>query len=439
MKKLTQPVTQRRLLCSWACALALAWSGAAQARIELGADVKTADATVGCMFPLAGRAAIYGKDSIAAMKLALVEIERESAAGWRPKLRILVEDDRSKAAYGTRLATQFIARDNAKFLCGVVSSGVAQAVNRLARQKKVIFVGTDHASSRLTIEGFHKYYFRVSNDTYSSMAAGAKFLVEQQRARGWKRLAFIGPDYDYGHVSWTDLESSLSAHGAKYEVVAQLWPRLYEPDYSAYLTALERSKPDVIVTALWGGDFLAFLAQARSSDLLGRIPMANFDAGGNYDVLVALGDSVPKNLVLSARHHNNWPDTPRNRKFVTAFHAAEGRYPTYAAEGAYAGILAIARAIAKAGKPIDVEAVIRALEGLCLELPEDPEDFTSCIDKDTHQIVQAQAIGEVVVNLDFPPARVMLGNWRVYKADEVKPSREVLRERRAKAQANSNP
>lgn len=428
-----EPATCRILAAALArAALVVGLAAAAassHARVELGAAAREADITVGCLYPLAGRAAIYGRDSIAAIRLALAELKRERG----PKLRVIVEDDRSKAAYGVRLAGQFIDRDRAQFLCGVVSSGVAQAVNRLSRSRKVIFVGTDHASSRLTIEGFHRYYFRVSNDTYASMAAGAKYLAQQQQSRGWKRLAFIGPDYDYGHVMWADLQYGLAANGARYEVVAQLWPRLYEPDYSAYLQALVRARPDVIVTGLWGGDFLAFLAQARSGDLLGRVPMANFDGGGNYDVLVALGDLVPPNLVLSARHHNNWPPTARNRKFVTDFHAAEGRYPTYAAEGAYAGILAIARSVAKAGRPFDVEAVVRALEGLCLELPEDPEGFASCIDKDTHQIAQAQAIGEVVVDTGYPPARVMLGRWRVYPAQQLRPPPQLVQQRRAKA------
>jgi branched-chain amino acid transport system substrate-binding protein len=423
------------LRCAATLVMACLAATGAHARVELGAPVGQADITIGCLYPLAGRAAIYGRDSIAAIKLALAELDAERARDWRPRLRVIVEDDRSKAAYGVRLASQFIDHDKAKFLCGVVSSGVAQAVSRLSRARKLIFVGTDHASSRLTIEDFHRYYFRVSNDTYTSMAAGAKYLAEQQRERGWKRLAFLGPDYDYGHVMWADLQRSLAASGANYEVVAQLWPKLYEPDYSAYLTALVRSRPDVIVTGLWGGDFLAFLAQAHSSELLGKVPIANFDAGGNYDVLVALGDLAPPNLVLSARHHNNWPDTPRNRKFVADFYAAEGRYPTYAAEGAYAGILAIARAVAKAGKPFDVEKVVGALEGLCLELPEDPAGFASCIDRETHQIAQAQAIGEVVVDNRFPPARVMLGRWRVYPAEQLRPSPELVRERRRAAGA----
>lgn len=410
----------------------------AEARIEFGAPAATADATVGCMFPLAGRAAIYGRDSIAGMKLALADLAEQSPSGLAPKLRILVEDDRSKASVGTRIAEDFIAHDKVRFLCGIVSSGVAQAVSRVARARRVILVGTDHASSRLTIEDFHRYYFRVSNDTYSSMSAGARHLAELQKRNGWRRLAFIGPDYDYGHVSWRDLEQALAGTGVRYEVVGQLWPRLYEPDYTAYIRQLKAANADVIVVALWGGDFVAFLKQVLSAGLLDGVTLANFDTGGNYDVLESLGRQAPPGLILSARHHNNWPDTPRNRKFVDDFHRLEGRFPTYAAEGAYAGIQAIAAALAQAGRNASNEQVIHALEGMKLALPEDPEGYVSQIDPETHQIIQAQAIGEVVASAAYPPARVMLGRWTVYPAQSLRPSRELVRSRRARARADAD-
>lgn len=410
----------------------------AEARIEFGAPAATADATVGCMFPLAGRAAIYGRDSIAGMKLALADLAEQSPSGLAPKLRILVEDDRSKASVGTRIAEDFIAHDKVRFLCGIVSSGVAQAVSRVARARRVILVGTDHASSRLTIEDFHRYYFRVSNDTYSSMSAGARHLAELQKRNGWRRLAFIGPDYDYGHVSWRDLEQALAGTGVRYEVVGQLWPRLYEPDYTAYIRQLKAANADVIVVALWGGDFVAFLKQVLSAGLLDGVTLANFDTGGNYDVLESLGRQAPPGLILSARHHNNWPDTPRNRKFVDDFHRLEGRFPTYAAEGAYAGIQAIAAALALAGRNASNEQVIHALEGMKLALPEDPEGYVSQIDPETHQIIQAQAIGEVVASAAYPPARVMLGRWTVYPAQSLRPSRELVRSRRARARADAD-
>lgn len=414
----------------------LAWPLASHARIEFGASARAADATVGCMFPLAGRAAIYGRDSIAGMKLALADLEAEFAntvpAGTVPKLRILVEDDRSKVSVATRIAENFIDRDKVKFLCGIVSSGVAQAVSRVSKARQVIMIGTDHASSRLTIEEFHRHYFRVSNDTWTSMAAGARYLAEMQKKSGWKRLAFIGPDYDYGHIAWRDLEAALAGLGVKYEMAGHLWPRLYEPDYSAHIAELAAAKPDVIVTALWGGDFIAFLKQALAAGLLDKARLANFDTGGNFDVLASLGEQAPAGLILSARHHINWPDTPRNRKFVNDFQALEGRFPTYAAEGAYAGIIAIGRAMALAGKHASNEQLIRTLEGLHLQLPEDPDGHVSHIDPDTHQILQTQAIGEVVPNTAFPPAKVMLGRWVVYRAEELQPPLDLVRNRRAR-------
>lgn len=414
----------------------LVWPLAGQARIEFGASARAADATVGCMFPLAGRAAIYGRDSIAGMKLALADLQAEFAstvpAGAVPKLRILVEDDRSKVSVATRIAENFVDRDKVKFLCGIVSSGVAQAVSRVSKARQVIMIGTDHASSRLTVEEFHRHYFRVSNDTWTSMAAGARYLAEMQKKSGWKRLAFIGPDYDYGHIAWRDLEAALAGLGVNYEKAGHLWPRLYEPDYSAHIAELAAAKPDVIVTALWGGDFIAFLKQALAAGLLDKAKLANFDTGGNFDVLASLGEQAPAGLILSARHHNNWPETPRNRKFVNDFFALEGRFPTYAAEGAYAGIMAIGRSLALAGKRASNEQIIRTLEGLHLALPEDPDGHVSHIDPDTHQILQTQAIGEVVPNTAFPPAKVMLGRWVVYRAEELQPPLDLVRNRRAR-------
>jgi branched-chain amino acid transport system substrate-binding protein len=122
---------------------------------------------------------------------------------------------------------------------------------------------------------------------------------------------------------------------------------------------------------------------------------------------------------------------------VETFHRLEGRFPTYAAEGAYSGIIAIAEAVRRAGPRGSTDQLVKALEGLRLELPEDPPGFTSWIDPETHQIAQAQAIGEVVPDDRFPPAKVMLGNWVVYPAELLKPSPEIIRARREKASGRS--
>ncbi|WP_206675668.1 ABC transporter substrate-binding protein [Marinobacter daqiaonensis] len=398
-------------------------------RVELGAAAEDADATVACMYPMTGRSASYGRDSIAGIRLALEELASDPLA---PRLRVIVDDSRSKASFAVRMAEDFLHQDDANVLCGMVSSGVGMAVSRLAREKQVILVGTDHASSRAALEEGHDYYFRVSSDTWTSHAAGARYLKDLQASNGWRKLAFLGPDYEYGRVAWRDLQQALDQNGVSYQQTGTYWPRLYEPDYSLYIQSLLESPPDILVVALWGGDFTAFLEQARTTHLFERMRVANFDTGGDYETLVALGDKSPAGLILSARHHVNWPDTELNRQFVERFHRLSGRYPSYSAQGAYAGILAIAEAITLAGSVTDTRAMISALEGLRIRLPKDPDGFVSYIDPETHQIVQAQAIGIPRADDRFPPARVLLGDWRVYDAESLKPSSALIQERRGK-------
>ncbi|WP_458372947.1 ABC transporter substrate-binding protein [Pseudomonas laurylsulfatiphila] len=421
------------------CSLLLSVVASAQVgRVELGAAASQADLTMGCLYPMTERAAIYGQDSIAGIQIALGELQAQREAGQQvPRLRVIIDDDQSKASYGVGLAKNFIHQDGVQVLCGMVSSGVGLAVSQLAKREKVLMIGTDHASSRMTLENGHPYYFRVTNDTWTSMAAGARYLQALQQQTGWKRLAFIGPDYEYGHVSRDDLHEAFAQLGVKFEDVTELWPRLYEPDYSAYIAALEQAKPDIIVSALWGGDFQAFVKQAASTRLFATSRLANFDTGGNYDFLVSLGDQALPGLILSARHHNNWPDTPRNRSFVERFQAINGRYPTYAAEGAYTGVMVLAKAYEKALGSVDSQELIRALEGLEIALPEDPPGFVSRIDPQTHQIQQTQAIGIPVLNNDYPPAKVMLGNWVVYSAQELQQNSATIKRRMNAESPNS--
>jgi branched-chain amino acid transport system substrate-binding protein len=68
-----------------------------------------------------------------------------------------------------------------------------------------------------------------------------------------------------------------------------------------------------------------------------------------------------------------------------------------------------------------------------LALPEDPDRFASHIDAATHQIVQVQAIGTVVRDDSYPPAKALLGNFEIYPADRLLPSVKEIERRRAAA------
>jgi branched-chain amino acid transport system substrate-binding protein len=404
--------------------------------VTQGAVAARSTVEIGCLYPMTGRAALYGKDSVAAAEMAVAEINEKGGAAGK-MLRVVFADDQSKPAFATRIAQHYIADDKVDFLCGGVSSTVGLAVSKVAFDNKKIFIGTDHASSRLIIENFHRYYFRVSNSVYQSMAAGALYLADLQKRKGWKTIAFIGPDYEYGHGMWDDLREKLDDLKVNYQVVGEYWPKLYEPDFTPYIAAIQQAKPDILINGHWDGDWIAFVRQAKAYNLYDHVAVYNFDTGGSYEVMEALKDEMPLGLVLSTRHHNNWPDTELNRHFVGKFHQLTGRYPSYSAEGAYAGMYAIAAAVKATGTTENTEALIHALEGMHLKLPKDPDGFESYIDPATHQIVQFQAIGAVVRNTDFPPATTMLGDWKVYPPEMLMPSRALV-ERRRSSQATGD-
>jgi branched-chain amino acid transport system substrate-binding protein len=82
---------------------------AAATRVELGATAAEADVTVGCMFPMTGRSAIYGRDSVGGIRVALERLAQQR--GRVPRVRVLVDDSRSKTAYALRLAEDYVLRE----------------------------------------------------------------------------------------------------------------------------------------------------------------------------------------------------------------------------------------------------------------------------------------------------------------------------------------
>jgi branched-chain amino acid transport system substrate-binding protein len=388
--------------------------------LALGASKEQAQTTVGCLFPMSGRGGLYGQDSLIGIQLAFEHLKGQQQSF--SAIRVLVADSSSKASKAVRQVRNFVHNDGVRFICGVVNSAVALQVAQVAEEEKVFFIGTDHASSGLTEGKSRPYYFRVNNNSKQSMQAAASYIKEKFGKRNRNtplRIAYIGPDYDYGYQAWKDLRHGLDVQQISYQVETVLWPKLYEPDYSPFLRVLLDKDVDLVVNALWGGDLVAFIQQANRTKLFEHARFANFDTGGNYEVLATLGEDMPEGVILSSRHHNNWPETQYNRWFVERFFALSGRYPSYAAEGAYSGILAIAEALRIAGPTADDESMRRVLSNLELKLPEDPSDFISFMNPADHQLQQVISIGETIPDHRFPPAKMMLGHWRTYHPDHT--------------------
>lgn len=391
-----------------------------------GASPTEAELRVGCIYPLTGPMGFFGRDADVGIGMALDRLQQlnhqlteAGESKLYPRLEVLLEDSKGKRHRSATLARQLVEEQGVSVLCGVVYSSIALEISAYAQQQEMLFIGAGHSSSRLTQEPVNPWYFRVNNDSRQSMRAGARYLKEMKSEQPWTTLAYVGPDYDYGHQALEDLLEGLEDLNVSFEISGEYYPKPSEPDFSAYIEALLISPPDIVISNFFGDDFANFVRQAHLQGLLEVSRLANFDTGGGYDVIAALGNDLPPGVILSGHHHINWPDTARNREFVAEFHRRSGRYPSFMAESAYAAIFAVAEAWRQA-ETTDAEGMRRTLEGLKLPLPEDPPGFQSWIDPVSHQIMQVTAIGESEPNENYPPAKRMLGNWKIY-LPEIQP------------------
>ena len=385
--------------------------------------------TIGCLYPMSGRAARYGHDSIIAADMAAEEINAAGGVFGRA-IRLLCTDSRTDPTYAVRVAERYIREDHVDFLMGVVSSAEALAVTQVSREYRTVFVGTDHASSRLTLEEFQPYYFRVTNNTMQSMRAGALYMSRLP----YQTYAFIGPDYEYGHRQWQEFREFLGRLRPDARFVGAAWPKLYAAEYGPHIRAVLELRPEVVVLGFWGGDTIEFIRQALQTPLFERCQVVSFDAGGNYDVMEALGDALPEGLILSARHHNNFPDTAENRRFVQRFFERTNRYPSYPAHGAYVGVHFIATVVRRCGGT-DPDDFVRAAEGLVLPTPRDLPGRPSWVRAEDHQIVQDMYVGRTRPDRSLPPASRLLGDWFVASSDQLLPDPEEVARLRAGARA----
>ncbi|WP_293173852.1 ABC transporter substrate-binding protein [Oceanithermus sp.] len=327
-----------------------------------GAALAAEPIKIGAMYILSGNFANYGTASKQGVQLAVEEINARGGILGRPVEVIFV--DHGKPDQAVREAKRLILENKVDFLFGIDSSSVSLAVAPVANEYKVPLIVTHAATPRLT-EMCLPYVFRTSNNARMDSWAAAAFAAKQP----YKRWANIGPDYEFGRVSWEDFITRLKELKPDVEVVSEQWPKFGSSDYSSYITALMRAKPEAVFSSLWGGDFVSFGKQAIPFGFFKTIKFYVNPTGGALQALEPLGKSAPEGLLVSARYWFLYPETDANKAFVEKFHEKFGDYPSYNAGEAYSGMMMLAAAIEKAGStdPDAVKAAFEADGGLKFE------------------------------------------------------------------------
>jgi ABC-type branched-subunit amino acid transport system substrate-binding protein len=180
-----------------------------------------------------------------------------------------VADSAAKPNQAVQAEQGFISQNNIVLMTGSTSSAVAVALNKLAQREKVLYVTGISGSNDTTGKDCVRYGFRQNFFGQTAAAAITPVLVKQFGKN--KKVAYMTPDYTYGHTVTKAVQDATKADGWT-TVTNQVSP-LGAPDFSSYLLNIANSGADILINVNWGHDAVLSIQQAKQFGVLDKMKL----------------------------------------------------------------------------------------------------------------------------------------------------------------------
>jgi branched-chain amino acid transport system substrate-binding protein len=343
----------------------------AQAPAAPKGNIPSTPYKIGHMTFFTGPAAVLGEPMYKGQVLAAEEINATGGLLGKRKIEVLKADEAAGVDGNVKELRRLKLQEKIDFFCGITSSGNTPALGPVAEELKVLTIFVDGCTDFLfdkAVPNPH-YIFRITN---IQSADGATCAIAA--AKTWpdvKKIAHIHPDYSYGRNAFDHYSVITKKLLPKAEVVSEAWPKLGTTDFSSHITKTISAKPDLLVSSVWGGDYVALYKQALQYGLFEKMKVATTLALGVAPH--AIGKDHPEGVLTGVHSNyyftypagNSWPD---NKTFVANYFKRWKEYPNFQAEGAYTATYMLKTAIEKANHLVgawpDDDAIISLLEGM---------------------------------------------------------------------------
>jgi branched-chain amino acid transport system substrate-binding protein len=332
---------------------------AAVALIGTAAQAEDVAVKIGVMSDMSGLYAdLGGPGSVTAAKLAVQDF---NPAAHGLKVDIVSGDMQNKPDVGANLARQWFDVDHVDMIVDVPNSGVALAVNEVAREKNKVFIVSGAASSDLTGPKCSPDTIHWTYDTWMLANGTGKAMVKA----GGDTWFFLTADYAFGHALERDTTAVVLANGGK--VLGSVSHPLNNSDFSSFLLQAQASKAKVIGLANAGGDTINSIKQAAEFGI---------NKGGQQlaGLLVfvsdvnALGLNIAQGLVLTETWY--WDMTDANRAFTKRWQAEHaGKFPTMVQAGVYSAVTHYLKAVAALKSTDDGKVVVAKMKEMPVDDP----------------------------------------------------------------------
>ncbi|AOY87346.1 branched-chain amino acid ABC transporter substrate-binding protein [Marinobacter salinus] len=315
---------------------------------------------IGLNYPQTGRYKDQGLQQRLGAFLAVDEINKAGGVMGQP-LELVIRNTRGEPARGAKNTAELIDREGVKMVFGGVSSAVAIASGKAAKERDRIYFGTLTYSNATTGSEGHSHMFREPYNAWMTAKALSKYLSANHAD---EKYFYITADYTWG---WSVEESvrkfSETENPDAHPGVKTPFPRALISDFREALKKAEESDAKVLMMVLFGDDMVRALNVAYEMGITEKmqIVVPNLTLGMARQV----GPTIMEGIVGGSPWVWNAPyelNYPRGKEFVEAFSKRYEMRPSTAAASAYSIVYQFKDAVERAGTT-NTRQLIGALEG----------------------------------------------------------------------------
>ena len=331
---------------------------------------------IGHMTFFTGPAAVLGEPSYKGHILAAEEINAQGGLLGKRKIETIKADEAAGTDANVKEMRRMKLSEKIDLFTGVISSGNTPALGHVAEELKLFTIFVDGCTDFLfdkAVPNPH-YIFRITN-IQSADGVTCALAIAQTWPKAVK-IAHIHPDYSYGRNAFDHLNIVMKKLMPSAHVVSEGWPKLGTTDFTSHITKAISAKPDLLVSSVWGGDYVALYKQALRYDMFKKMKFASTIAFGVAPH--AIGKDHPEGAIagVHSNYYFNYPPNgkwPVNDAFVKKYYDRWKEYPNFQSEGAYVTVHMLEMAVRRANKLMggwpDDDMIIGQLENLGMTGP----------------------------------------------------------------------
>ena len=278
-----------------------------------------------------------GPGSVLAARLA---VEDFGGTMFSRPIEIVYADHQNKPDIGSAIAREWFSVGQVDMVVDMPNSGVALAVQQIAREVGRVSINSTAATTELTGKSCSPTGLHWTSDAYAQAHGTAGALMR----RGDDTWFFLTVDYTGGYALEDAARPVILGQGGR--ILGSAHHPLNTADFSSYLLQAQSSGAKVVALANGGNDTINAIKQAAEFGLMsnGQQLVGLFV---NITDIHSLGLKITQGIIFTTAFYWNLDD--QTRAFARRFQARHNAMPSQYQAGIYSAVTHYLKAIDACG------------------------------------------------------------------------------------------